>query len=48
MSHQEAQPIRIEIRLGHFLEVDVLGIARFVHEVIKPFASRSRSTRMSA
>ena len=29
----------IEVRLGHFVEVDVLGIACVIHEVIEPFAS---------
>jgi hypothetical protein len=27
---------RIEVRLGHFLKVDVLRIARIVHKVVEP------------
>jgi hypothetical protein len=29
---------RIEVRLGYFLEVDMLGITRAIYEVIKSFA----------
>jgi len=28
----------IEVRLGHFVEVDVLRIAGVIHEVVEPFA----------